>query len=199
MENDMKRLALSFALVGALSACQPELQAEVTRFYSLPPPLPGKSFAISPDGPQASDLEFQHYALQVTAALQGKGLTPVAVPATSADVVVQVHYGTYASRTEVYSDPAPMWGYAGRGWHGWGPPPPQINSTTIYPEYLSVDMFDGPAWRAGEKRAIFQGRVVGDSGVRDLNVAMPYLVQALFQNFPGTNGLTERVSISLPN
>ncbi|MTJ81176.1 MAG: DUF4136 domain-containing protein [Telmatospirillum sp.] len=195
----MKRLALSLLMVGALAACQPQLQAEVTRFYSVPPVTPGRTFAVAPEGPQASDLEFQHYAAQIGAALQSKGFLLAAPGPDRADVIAVLHYGTYASRTEVYSDPGPAWGHP--GWWGWrGYPygyPPQINSTTIYPEYLDVALFDGAAWRAGERKALFQGRVVGDSGVRDLNAAMPSLIKALFQEFPGANGQTVHVTVPI--
>jgi len=56
-------------------------------------------------------------------------------------------------------------------------------------------MLDGPAWRRGERRAVFQGRAVADTGVREINVVVPYLVRALFDHFPGDNGQTVRVTV----
>ncbi|MDR3439190.1 DUF4136 domain-containing protein [Telmatospirillum sp.] len=193
----MTRLLMWGAVVGLLAACQPTLQADVTRFYSLPPVPAGKSFAISPESGQATDLEFQHYAAQVSGAMQSKGFRLATPGPEQSDLVAVLHYGTNGSRTEIYSDPAPAWGHPGwRGWYG-GFPPPQINSYTLYSEFLDVALFDGAAWRTGERRPLFQGRVVADSGVRDLNVAMPYLIQALFQDFPGVNGQTVRVTVPL--
>jgi hypothetical protein len=189
-------IAASVVLTVVLGGCQPTFQAEVTRFYSLPPVPPGKSFAIAPDAAQAADLEFQHYAQMMSAALQGKGFRLATPGSEQADVVVALHYGTIGSRTEVMSEPAPGWGHP--GWWGWrGYPPQQISSYTFYSEFLDVALFDGQAWRNGERRSLYQGRVVGDSGVRDLNATMPYLIKALLQDFPGANGQTLRVSVPL--
>ncbi len=193
----MKRALIGLVLVGFLAGCQPTMQTEVTRFYALPPPPSGQSFAVAPESGQAGDLEFHHYAVQVSAALQGKGFRLATPGPDQADLVVLLHFGTIGSHTEVYSDPSPGWGQP--GWWGWRgyPPSPQISSNTYYSEFLDVALFEGAAWRRGEQRALFQGRAVGDSSVRDLNAAMPYLVRALFQDFPGANGQTVRLSVPL--
>jgi hypothetical protein len=171
------------------------MRADVTRFYTLPPMPTGQSFAIAPDPGQAGDLEFQHYSVLVSDALQSKGFRSAAPQAAAADVVAVLHYGNSGSHTEIYSDPAPGWGRP--GWWGWHGYPPEINSYTLYSQYVDLALFDGPAWRSGERRMLFQGRALGDSSVHELNNAMPYLVKALLQDFPGANGQTVRVTVAL--
>ncbi|HXP95275.1 MAG TPA: DUF4136 domain-containing protein [Telmatospirillum sp.] len=191
----MRRFLAGCSLILLLAACQPVLRADVTRFYSLPPPPTGQSFAIAPDAGQSGDLEFQRYALLMSNALQSKGFVLAAPQGAAADLVAVLHYGNIGSHTEIYSEPAPAWGRPG-GW-GWRGYPPEINSYTVYSLFVDLALFDGPAWRAGERRMLFQARALGDSGVRDVNSAMPSLVRALLSDFPGANGLTVRVSVPL--
>ncbi len=192
--NAMKRLLSCGCLLFLLAACQPVLNADVTRFYSLPPLAAGQSFAIAPDPGQAGDLEFQHYSVLVSDALLSKGFRSAAPQAAAADVVAVMHYGNVGSHTEIYSEPDPLWGRRGGwGWRGY----PEINSYTFYSQFVDLALFDGPAWRSGERRMLFQGRALADSGIHDLNVIMPYLVKALLQDFPGANGQTVRVVVPI--
>lgn len=190
----MRRLLLCCLLLTALGACQPALRADVTRFYSLPPVAAGQTFAVAPDPGQAGDLEFQHYSVLLSGALQARGF-PLATPDKGADVIATLHYGNVGSHTEVYSEPGPMWGRP--GWGGWHPYPPEITSLTYYSQFVDVALFDGAAWRAGERRMLYQGRALTESGARDLNISMPYLLRALFSDFPGLNGQTVRVVVPL--
>jgi len=58
----VKRVIACLSLLLLLTACQPTLKAEVTRFYGLPPITSGQSFSVLPDKSQEGSLEFQHYA-----------------------------------------------------------------------------------------------------------------------------------------
>lgn len=191
----MKRLLACCFILVSLAACQPVLRADVTRFYSLPPLTTGQSFAIAPDPVQASDLEFQHYTGLMGNALQSIGFRSAVADAANADVVAVFHYGNLGSHTEIYSEPGPAWGRP--GWWGWHGYPPEINSYTLYSQYVDLVLFAGPSWRAGEPRVLFQGRAITDSSIHDLNRVMPYLIQALLQDFPGANGQTVRVVVPL--
>lgn len=190
----MKRLLVSCILMMVLGACQPRLRADVTRFYSLPPIAAGQSFAIAPETAQASDLEFQHNSALLSGALQGRGFYPASAY-TGADLIAVLHYGNVGSHTEIYTEPGgPGWGRP--GW--WGHPyPPEVSSYTYYSQFVDVALFDGPAWRAGQQHMLYQARALTESGVRDLNVSMPYLLRALFSDFPGLNGQTVRVVVPL--
>lgn len=183
----MKRSAASLLLVLLLCGCTRTISATVTRFNTLAGAPADRTFAIAPQGAQVGNLEFQHVADLVAAALQRYGFRPVPYDAKPAsDLVVLLQYGPAGARTQIID--------YGPGWYpGWGFPPYDIY--TLYSQYLEVDIADGPAWRRGERRMVFQGRAFAETGVREFNVVVPYLVEALFNNFPGINGETVRVTV----
>jgi Domain of unknown function (DUF4136) len=187
----MKRAFASFLLLVLLCGCQQTISTTVTRFNDLPPTLPAnQTFAILPQGPQVGNLEFQHTAGFVAAALQRYGFRPVPENAP-ADLVVLLQYGPAGARTEVI-DYGPGW--YGPGWYPWWGFPP-YQAYTLYSQFLEVDIAAGPAWRRGERRMDFQGRAFAETGAREFNIVAPYLIEALFQNFPGLNGETVRVKV----
>ncbi len=183
----MKRAITSILLLLLLCACQETLTATVTRFNTLSVPPGGQTFVLMAQGLQNGNLEFQHVAGLVSAALATHGYQPVAPgDASKADLVVLLQYGPAGSRSQVIQ--------YGPGWYPWWGFPP-YDVYTLYSQFLEVDMLDGPAWRRGEHRMVFQGRAFTESGVREFNVLVPYLVQALFERFPGINGETIRVRV----
>lgn len=185
----MKRAYQSLPLLLLLCGCQETISATVTRFNALPQPLPAQSFTIVPQGLQVGDLEFQHAAALVAAALERYGFRPAPRGDKSpTDLVVLLQYGPAGSRTQIID-----YGY-GPGWRSWWGFPP-YDFYTLYAQFLNVDILDGPAWRRGEQRMVFQGRAITETGVREINVVLPYLVDALFQRFPGLNGETIRVTV----
>jgi len=191
----MKRAFAGLLFVLALGACQQRVTATVTRFTTLPPPPIDQSFAIVPDPAQAGNLEFEQTAARVGTALAGLGFHTVP-PDRPADYAVFVRFGPAGARTEIIDYGPPM---IGPYWRR--PYPyyyPQYASYTLYAAFLEVDMLDGPAWRRGERKMAFQGRAVTETGIREFNVVIPYLVQALFDHFPGLNGETVHVVIPMP-
>lgn len=200
----MKRLALFFVLLLSLTACGPQLvSSDVTRFHSQMPP-PGQSFTILPDADQRGSLEFQSYAEQVANALTAQGYRAIAPDGPIADMVVFLRYGVEPGRTEVRT--SPVYGSAGYGWgphsYGYGmglgmPLGPDYETTTItkFARYLAIDIYDGPGFRAGGRQKLFEGRAISEGTSRDLVSVMPYLVRALFNNFPGPSGETIRVKV----
>lgn len=187
----MKRAIVGLFLLFLLGACQQRISATVTRFYTLPPPPYNQAFTILPEPYQAGDLEFQHVAGQVAAALSSYGFKPVPSDGPPADYVVFVHYGPGGARTQIVDFGPP---FAGPWWrHPYYYP--EFATYALYTQYVEVEMLDGPAWRRKERQMVFQGRAVAETGVREFNVVLPYLVQALFKDFPGANGQTVRVVV----
>ncbi len=194
----MRRLAPFFLLL-LLAACGPgAVQTDVTRFTSLPPTGGARSFTILPQDGQVGSLEFERYADLVANQLAGLGWQPL--PANrSASTVVLVHWGMGAPVTSTWSEPA--W-----GWGGWGPGPwgggfysgfpyQDVYTQTEWPKWLEVTILDGPAWRAGTRQAIWQGRAVAQGPAPSIAPVIPYLVRGLFSGFPGLNGETVRVEV----
>jgi hypothetical protein len=183
--------SLSILMLTALllGGCQQSVSAYVTRFNSLSG-TPGLSFTVVPDQTQVGSLEFQSVADQVAAALANYGFQPVPPNGPPADFAVFVHYGTPGARPQIVD-----WGPYYRPWPRGPYPYPPYDVYTLYSHFVEVEMLDGPAWRQGERRAVFQGRAVTESTMREINPVLPYLVRALFTNFPGLNGQTVRVSV----
>ncbi len=193
----LKRSLFCISLALMAASCATQVPVDVTHFTQSNAAIAGHSFTVYAEPTQSGSLEFQHYAGLVGGALQQHGLAAAPVNGVP-DYVVQIRYASGGSHTEVYSDPLNTWGYYGRHGYGYGyGPGAGVTSTTLYPQTLEVDILDGAAWRAGRREMVFQGRAVGDSQVNDLNAAMPALVQALFTNFPGNSGATERVWVPL--
>ncbi|WP_142849267.1 DUF4136 domain-containing protein [Telmatospirillum sp. J64-1] len=198
-----RHLFVVAALVLGLAACGPRMvTSDVTRFHALPTAqVAGQSFTIMPVGEQQGSLEFQTYAEMVAAQLEAQGMLPVAPGTGQADYVVTLDYGQGGQRTHISSQPfygSAGYGFGSRSWYGLGATIPlgsDTRSTTYYTQYLEVSLNDGRVWQTGQRRALWQGRAVAETGVRELNPAMPYLTRALFEQFPGPSGQTVRVRI----
>jgi hypothetical protein len=196
-----------FLLLGACTT--PIIQSDVTRFNALGN-TQSLGFTIVPDQGQVSSLEFQDYATLVANALSAQGWRPVA-PGGPADSVVSLHWGLGPPETVVWQSPSAVYGgmgsngsYGGMsygGWPGWynghvgygfyDPFPYwETSSITTYPKWLSVRISE-----KNSNRVLFEGRAVAEGTRREIAPVMPYLVQALFTGFPGTNGSTVRVEM----
>jgi len=208
----MPRLFFALLLILPLAACGPQLvETDVTRFHSMAAPTAGQSFSIVPLEHQRGSIEFQTYADLVAAEMSRRGYNPVPLE-RNPDLVVRMAYGVDQGRTEVRSSPVyGSFGY-GLGWgrprYGlglgatwpWGPDVVGMDyrSVTKYGKILELEILDGSASRRGAPQKLFEGRAVSESRARDLPAVMPYLVQALFDRFPGPSGQTVRVAIPVP-
>ena len=188
----MTRAIGCLLLLLLLGACQERIFADVTRYYTLPPPPYSQTFAILPEDFQVGDLQLQAVGAHVTAALQAYGFRLAEPGGPPPDYMVYMHYGPAGARTQIVDFGTPSFGgpYGRRPYYY-----PDYRSYTLYAYFLDVGMLDGPAWRRGEKQNAFQGRAIAETGVREFNLVMPYLVQALFKDFPGANGQTVRVTV----
>jgi len=190
--------ALALPLLLGLAGCGPTLvRADVTRFTTLPPAGRGESFAVAPDQGQKGSLEFQHYADLVVAQLIQRGWRPAGA---NADAVVLLHWGGGTPSTVVSEVPTDWGAWGGPGpWYGGGIPGPypdwDVVTETLWPKWLTVEIDDGPAWRAKDRRPVFEGRATTATSNQAIAPVMPYLIQALFTNFPGANGQTVRVNL----
>ncbi|CAA7624369.1 DUF4136 domain-containing protein [Magnetospirillum sp. UT-4] len=199
----------AFALLALLflAACTtPIVQTDVTRFHTLEAGPGPRSFTILPENGQAGSLEFQRNAELVAAALQARGWRPLPASA-NADAVVTLGWGLGPAHTVTWQTPSSVWTGTGFGsrssWYGGGigfplgDPFPywETRSDTRHPKWLSVAILDGPAYRGGQRRVLFEGRAVTERGRQEIAPLMPYLVQGLFTGFPGGSGTTIRVDV----
>jgi hypothetical protein len=216
--NAVKLVVVSLALA-ALAACTNTFSADVTHFNSQLPPPSGQTFIVVPENPAlAGGIEFQQYASRVADHLAALGYRPASDPA-HADLLVRFDYGVDHGRERVTSSPGfgydPFWspwysapviyhtrhgariGYApfGGPW-GWGWYDPffggeDIDSYTVYTSGIDLKIE-----RAADHYRLYEGHAQAVSLSNHLQYLVPNLVEAMFTDFPGNSGQTERISIA---
>jgi hypothetical protein len=67
---------------------------------------------------------------------------------------------------------------------------PSVYAYTVYPRQLILNIE-----QAKDGAVVFEGKVKSYGTEDNLNEVMPYLVDAMFQNFPGESGVTRVVTI----
>lgn len=203
------RIPLIAALGLILASCSNSIRSDVARFHNLPAPS-GESFLIvAKDEAKDGGLEFAQYAGLIRARLMDVGYRPV-VEGTPA-LVVEVDYRISDGEEKIRSRPGAGYGfgyggYGGYGgfghysyhhyaypyWPGYGAYASNIYSVTVYTRALEMDIIRAD----GEK--LFEGHAVSIGRDNRMPEIMPYLVQAMFTNFPGESGVTKVVEIEIP-
>lgn len=197
------RVLAAILVLFALSACGPRMvEADVTRFSAAPAgPAPG-TVSIMPSPEQRGSLEFEAYADMVAEELRLHGFRPI--PADSVpppDYMVRLNWGVGEPVTQVYSSPSTLYGgtsvFGSRTGYGLGVGIPlggsqRVDSYTTWSKWLTVAMRPAGAEQASN---VFEGRAVTGAGGASVQPVMPYLVEAVFTNFPGRSGATEEVRI----
>jgi len=193
----MFKLKTALALLGLtllLAACAAGVTSEVTRFHRGAPPR-GETVAIVPlDEARQGSLEFAAYANMVAEKLNTLGYR-VVQPGGAPDLLAKMGYSVGAAQTRIEN-----WSgtfvhyhfYRGRfyPWY-YGPywDEPLVYAQTVYPRRLDLVLVGagGDVW--------FEGHVRSVGRQENLNEIMPYLVTAMFHNFPGESGVTKVVTI----
>jgi len=218
MFTTLTRLAASsLAVVGVLLAgCATFVQSQVTRFHQLD--SAAKKYVLVPTKEQENSLEHTAYSALVRTKLNALGWSET--PFDQADVAVFVQYAIGAGREVAFSYPIigqvptgntyststfnvnsygtnyatgtvntqttrqTTFGVVGTG----------VGTATVFDRALRVDMVSVPEFKATNRVVpVYEGTVrsAGSTGV--LSQVMPALVEALFKDFPGTSGRTDRV------
>lgn len=191
-----------------VAACTSQIKSDVARFHRMPAPQGETYRIVAADPAKQSSLEFATYADYVAAELNRLGYKRAAA-GTQPTLEVKVDYNVSTGREKIATRPGmsvmPYY-YSWRhrafypyayGFYDpfWGPyPDNEVYSYTVYTRQLSMDIV-----RIGEtKEPLFEGRVESVGRDNRLPEVMPYLVQAMFTDFPGRSGVTKRVTIDLP-
>lgn len=201
-------------LVLLLGACTTPFRSDVTRFHSAVPPA-GKTFIIVAKNPSRADsLELKSYGAVASKFLVAQGYVPAA--AGTPDLIVGIDFGVSGPVEKRNPSPAyPLWGsmyyYGGRYWypHPWYDPYDQIYYNHPYYHWRYASYLHDPYERSyivyervfemaiqeNGGDVVFEGRATSIGRSKDLPAIMPYLIEALFTNFPGEDGSTVRVKI----
>ncbi len=217
----MKRILLALVAAVALAACATPkyVTSDVTRFHTLPNAPSGQTFVIATTNPeQGQSLAFRKYADDITAKLTGLGLRAAAGGNASADYVVTMNYDVRGPTPDVESR---NWGggfgmgFAGRGgwgggWGGWGGGPwgygawgdpgwqNRTDTRQLFVRSVEIDIYRGASYDTPKKDRVFEGRALSLGQNGQLETVLPYILDALFKDFPGRSGETLRVSIEVP-
>ncbi len=194
--------SLSIFIAGfLLVSCSSAIDCDVVCYHDLGAPAGERvSVIANPDSPTAVD-QFEEVAKQIRFALDQAGYT--AVQAGFSDLVFVINYGVGAGPDEqermsrcadnyVFKDDeygAPYYS----GLQCYEQTPELINN---YLHFLEVKVFDGIAITSDDPDALYEGLVQSLSWSDDQQLIMPYLVAALFDNFPGESGKVRRVTVS---
>ena len=199
------RLALGGAIALGLSACAPSFKADVSRFQTQLPAPQGQTFAVVAEDPAlAGGLEFALYADLVAEQMASLGYVEAAAP-EAANLLVRFDYGVDNGRERVRStgfanDPFYRpWGRFGGlsrrrayafGFYDPFLAGPEVRSYTVYTSDIEMKI-DNTA--TGER--LFEGQAQAVSRSNRLQSLVPNLVDAIFTDFPGSNGETLRITI----
>jgi hypothetical protein len=209
-EKIMRRyLWPALALAGMLlGGCASVVKNDVVAFHDWPTDLQDKSYVFDPKPEQKEDLEYQSYQGLVRGELQRLGFMP-ALSAQRANLKVALDYGIEAREVKVlqpvYADPYwPYYGPYGAHWRGyygpfydpfWYPGPVltgyQENQYQVFQRRLHIQI----ARKDGKK--LYEVTVDSRGGNGSLAFAMPYMVRAAFQDFPGKSGVPHRVNLKI--
>jgi hypothetical protein len=205
------RSILSLLMVLCLSACASTrvIHSDVTTFNRWSLVEAGtKTLKFVPTPEQAASLEYKMYEDLVRDRLLGLGFTEAA----DAQLAVELDYGlssrdVLVRETDWYNEPRMGW-YgpigrmpSGRPLYGWGYDPfwpwaakPITRESTqrVWRRELRIDMHI-----AATGTKVYEGAAVSEGSTDQLNPIMPYLVEALFSDFPGGNGVTRRVDVPI--
>jgi hypothetical protein len=203
------RYAQAFALLllaGVLAGCATtqSVSARVTSYQEWPANADGQRYRFVPADPsQTNNLEYQNFQDMVRSGISPTGLVE-AQPGQPARFNVLFRYGVTQTQVNVRQpyDPYFYGGYGpgfyggrywGPGWGGyWGPDWVDV-PTVAYRNSLTVEIHDNS--QGGKE--VYRSTAYSISENDRLLRVMPYLVRAIFDNFPGNNGSERNVKYTV--
>ncbi len=189
-----------------LSGCASQLSARVTQYQQWPADAVGASYYVSIPESSPNKLQQQSYADSIRGAMGATGLVEAANADTARfEVVFDVSSPVEQRWVRREADPYPFgWGinpwFGGFYGHHWGwnagmmmAPTAVTVPVQVYNNTLRVTIRDKSANRAD----VFQATAVQVSESNQIDAVLPYLAQAIFDDFPGTNGKVRDVTYDL--
>lgn len=194
--------ALSLSLL-LLTGCAARVNSDVTTFHEDVMPN-GETIRVVPSDPdKRGSLEFRTYATRIADELRKMGYTPVTENDVVTDLIAEVDYAVDVGPTEVYTDRSSSYvryhfgfgRYYNPWYFGFHDPffyEPEVYSTQTYQRTLEMNIVNNDG---GDLERVFEGRVESNGTESSLPEVMPYLITAMFSNFPGESGMTKMVTI----
>ncbi len=198
--------ATAVALIAGCALGPQIVHTQVTNYNEWATLPADRSFAFSRTLEYQSSLELKSYEDIVRDELTLKGFQYVP-DASQANLIVTLRPSSTTTRLRV-RDPwfDPFWypygGFYGRrtfGWYGYDPYWSSFDSFYSSPvdvvnRRLEMDIDS----KSTSGKRYYEGRVETSSNADSFKAVVPYLVQALFVDFPGNNGQTRQVDVPIP-
>ncbi|WP_255368546.1 DUF4136 domain-containing protein [Polaromonas sp. OV174] len=199
---------MALLLTALLTACASPITARVTSFNQWPADTADSSFSFLSQVDNSRELELASYESQVQAELEKQGLRRAPAGQTGR---IQVDLKVGQNREDktwlqpVYQDNLvfmpPYRDAAGRIFPGaWVPDPfgpryvgDRQVSQTLYTSSLRLRLLDSQASPPGKPRTVFESQAIYEGFSDELPLLVPYLVRAVFDEFPGQNGQVRTV------
>ncbi len=198
---NMIKLSLAAASLGLLlSGCATLLRSDVVTFHEGPLPDGETIRVVAADPEKVPSLEFRSYANLVSEELRKIGYTPVTDENADAELLAEVDYSVEAGEPLVHVDDPNRYVryHFGLGrfydpfyfgvYDTWNP---QVYTTPTFMRNLQLNIVSND----DAMNRVFEGRVQSAGYDNQLPEIMPYLVTAMFKNYPGENGVTKVVTI----
>jgi len=64
---------------------------------------------------------------------------------------------------------------------------------TLYLRSMSLDIVDAAAWRRGQTEKRYEGKVTSRGRESTIAAVMPFMIEAMFIDFPGGSGTTQTI------
>ncbi len=201
------------AVLGLAACVSPKyVTSDVTRFHTLPAAPSGQTFAITAlNRDQEQSLEYRQYADLVNAKLTALGLKQFTGGSGKADYVVTLDYDVNGPTPDVRSRTGNVSvgfgfgsGYYGRhnAWAFGGAYDPWYDNYTtteqIYTRRVELTMYKGATYATDKPERVFEGRALSEGLNGQLLPVMPYILDAIFRDFPGASGSTRTVRVEVP-
>lgn len=185
-------LVIITLIVVPLAGCSKTIVSDVTRFHNLPEPDAETIEVVSMDSELQKSIEFGQYAELVGRHLGAYGYKPP--QDTPSRLIARIGYGIRpAAGGSEYGPRSSVGIGAGGGSHhtsvgvGISFPIGKSESRQEYVRMLSMEII-----RRSDSVKLYEGQVIS-RGQEGLPLTIPYLVDALFQGFPGKSGTSNRV------
>jgi len=203
------RLGMALLFVALLAGCASPITARVTSFNQWPADAAGSTFSFISPVDSTRELEQATYESHVQAALEKQGLRrapPGQVGRIQAEVRVISRNEQKTWLQPVYHDQPfflpPYRDAAGRVFPGaWVPDPfgpryvgDRQVSRIVWLSNLRLRLLDTRGSPPGKPHTVFESRASYEGDSDDLPALVPYLVRAVFDDFPGQNGRTRSVN-----
>ncbi len=207
----LKNLMTACVVTIGLAACaSPKyVVSDVTRHHSLPRTPSGETFAVvASEDNQDESLAFKAYSDIVEQQLSALGLRSFGGEASNPDLVVTLTWSIDGPSPDVKSRGGfgygLGYGYGYRRSHfgyGFGYGSPYGNRTAtrqMFVRRVELAIYDGDTYNSENPTRVFEGTAVSTGTNGQIDPVMPYIIQAIFDQFPGASGDTRTVRVEVP-